>query len=404
MTTTVRIKFRPSTVAGRPGTIVYLVTHRRVVRQIMTDYKLYPHEWDESRSTVAAMNNEDISNERKEIILFVAMRLRQDMDRLDMVIRNLNGRKMAYTSDNVVDSYHELIRTHSFKFFMEDTISRLKRMGKERTSETYTSALVSFMRFRKGKDLLFEEITSSLMTEYEAWLQSNHVRMNTISFYNRILRAVYNRAVEQEITSQRYPFKHVYTGIDKTIKRAIPLKDIKRIKDLDLSFKPSLDFARDIFLFSFYTRGMSFVDIAYLKKSDLQNGILSYQRRKTNQTLAIRWEKCMQEILDKHPANDTGYLLPVIKKAGDERRQYRNALRLVNNKLKKISELAGLHTNLTMYVSRHSWASAAKDQNIPLSVISEGMGHDSERTTQIYLASLDASKVDKANRLILGKL
>lgn len=404
MTTTVKIKFRPSTVVGRPGAIVYLVTHRRIVRQITTDYKLYPHEWDESKSTVIATNNEDISNERNEIITFVSMRLRQDMDRLNMVIQNLNDKKIAYTSDNVVTAFHELMRTHSFKLFMENTIFRLKRLGKERTSETYTSTLVSFMRFRKGRDLLFEEMTSDLMMEYEAWLTSNGVRMNTVSFYNRILRAVYNRTVEQELTSQRYPFKHVYTGTDKTVKRAIPLKDIKRIKELDLSLKPTLDFARDLFMFSFYTRGMSFVDMAYLKKTDLRNGILTYIRRKTKQTLLVKWEKCMQKILDKHPTGDSEYLLPIIRDRNNERRQYRNMLRLVNNNLKKISMLAGLHTNLTMYVSRHSWASAAKDQNIPLSVISEGMGHDSENTTLIYLASLDTSRVDMANELILGKL
>jgi len=242
------------------------------------------------------------------------------------------------------------------------------------------------------------------MTEYEASLKSYGVAMNTVSFYNRILRAVYNRAVEKEMTVQRYPFKHVYTGIDKTVKRAVPLKIIKRIKDLDLSFKSSLDFARDMFLFSFYTRGMSFIDMAYLKKKDLQNGILSYRRRKTGQQLFIKWEKSMQEIIDKYPANENGYLLPIIKTDRNERLQYRNALRLVNNKLKEISVSIGLQAKLTMYVSRHSWASIAKSQNIPLSVISAGMGHDSENTTQIYLASLDNSTIDKANDLILKKL
>ena len=215
---------------------------------------------------------------------------------------------------------------------------------------------------------------------------------------------MYNRAVEKEMTVQRYPFKHVYTGIDKTVKRAVPLKIIKRIKDLDLSFKSSLDFARDMFLFSFYTRGMSFIDMAYLKKKDLQNGILSYRRRKTGQQLFIKWEKSMQEIIDKYPANENGYLLPIIKTDRNERLQYRNALRLVNNKLKEISVSIGLQAKLTMYVSRHSWASIAKSQNIPLSVISAGMGHDSENTTQIYLASLDNSTIDKANDLILKKL
>lgn len=112
----------------------------------------------------------------------------------------------------------------------------------------------------------------------------------------------------------------------------------------------------------------------------------------------------MQEIIDKYPDCHTDYLLPVIRRHEEEQSQYRNALRLINNKLKEIAVLAGLQTNLTMYVSRHSWASIAKSKNIPLSVISEGMGHDSEATTQIYLASLDSAMIDRANRTILKEL
>ena len=403
MTTTIKVKFRPSTVAGRPGSIIYLVTHRRVVRQITTGYKIYPDEWDEKQSTLIVRGNKE-SNGRFEYITLVAKRIRQDLERLEVVIYELDSKNFGFTSDDVVASFHGFIKSHSFRCFMEESIDRLKRLNKERTAETYTSALNSFMRFRNGRDALFDEITSDLMIEYEVWLRGNGVKMNTVSFYNRILRAVYNCAVEKELVMQRYPFRHVYTGIDKTVKRAIALEDIKRIKELDLFFKPSLDFARDMFLFSFYTRGMSFVDMAYLKKSDLQNGILTYRRRKTKQTLHIKWERCMQNLVDKYPVTDTEYLLPIIKRQDSERLQYRNALHLVNDKLKTIAELIGLHTNLTMYTSRHSWASIARNQDIPLAVISEGMGHESENTTLIYLASLDNSKVDKANELILEKL
>ena len=220
----------------------------------------------------------------------------------------------------------------------------------------------------------------------------------------RILRAVYNRAVEKDLTTNRNPFKHVYTGIDKTIKRAIPLKAIKQIKNLDLSLQPSLDFARDMFLFSFYTRGMSFIDMAYLKKNDLSNGILSYRRRKTGQQLFIRWEKCMQEIVDKYDADYySPYLLPILKYPYD-RSQYKNMLYRTNKSLKDVAKVVGLSIPLTLYVARHSWASIAKSKNIPISVISEGMGHDSEITTQIYLASLDNAVVDRANAQILKDL
>jgi integrase len=277
-------------------------------------------------------------------------------------------------------------------------------LGKVRTSETYTATLKSFMTFRENQDVPLDGITSDLMLLYEAYLKVRDVRMNTISFYMRILRAVYNRAVEKKLTSQNNPFRHVYTGVEKTVKRAIPIKAIKALKELDLSLKPSLNFARDMFLFSFYTRGMSFIDMAYLKKSDLKNGILTYRRRKTGQQLTIKWEKCMEEIISKYSKNETDYLLPIIKKKENERRQYDNALHLVNHHLKALSDILQLQRPLTMYVARHSWASAAKAKNVPLSVISEGMGHDSEATTQIYLASLETSVVDKANKMILGLL
>ena len=288
---------------------------------------------------------------------------------------------------------------------MQGVIAQLQQMGKQRTSETYRCTLKSFMQFREDKDVLLEDIDSDLMLMYEAYLYNRGLTKNSTSFYMRILRAVYNRAVEKDLTTNRNPFKHVYTGIDKTVKRAIPLKAIKHIKKLDLSLQPSLDYARDMFLFSFYTRGMSFIDMAYLKKKDLSNGILSYRRRKTGQQLFIRWEKCMQGIVDKYENPQSEFLLPIIKRADkDNRLQYQSTLRFVNNHLKSIIALLNVEFPISMYTARHSWASIARSKNIPISVISEGMGHDSEMTTQIYLASLDNAVVDRANAQILKDL
>ncbi|MBR5856412.1 MAG: integrase catalytic domain-containing protein, partial [Bacteroidales bacterium] len=172
----------------------------------------------------------------------------------------------------------------------------------------------------------------------------------------------------------------------------------------DLASNRSLELARDLFLFSFYTRGMSFVDMSYLTTHNLNDGILSYRRKKTGQLLFIKWEKCMQDIVDKYRVDCYGeYLLPIITNPlYDSRKQYLNSLSYTNKKLKKIACQIGLHTTLTMYVARHSWASIAKQNKIPISIISEGMGHDSESTTQIYLASLDTSAVDRANNIILN--
>lgn len=396
---TVRIKYRPSIRTGKEGTVYYRITHKQTIRQITTPYRIFREEWDAQKSEVALA-----CGGRELFLRTVREHTARDTERLRTIIGRLETAGCAFTADDIVDRFLAPAHEGSFVRFMEELVARLQHLGKIRTSETYAAAAESFMRFRGGRDLLLDEIDSDLMVEYQTYLRQRGLAMNTVSFYNRILRAAYNRAVEKGLAEQRHPFRHVYTGVDKTVKRAIPLQAIRRIKNLDLSARPSLEFARDMFLFSFYTRGMSFIDMAHLRKQDLRNGILSYRRRKTGQQLFIKWEQCMQEIAGKHAAKGSDRLLAIIRTPDNALRQYRNALRLVNNKLKTISAMAGLQTNLTMYVSRHSWASIARSKHVPVSVISEGMGHDSEATTQIYLASLDNSLIDRANSMILKNL
>ena len=394
----IKIKFRPSTVEGKKGGLYFQIIQNRVIRQMNTDYKINAYEWDAEIESVV------VSGARANILCSIRERMEWDLSRFERIVRQLEQERRKYTADDVITLFHKVTKETSLFSFMHSVIIQLRQLGKIRTSETYTATLKSFMEFREEHDVPLDGVNSDLMLLYEAHLKAKGVRMNTISFYMRILRAVYNRAVEKDLTPQKYPFRHVYTGVDKTVKRAVPVKVIKALKELNLSMKSSLDFARDMFMFSFYTRGMSFVDMAYLKKTDLQNGILTYCRRKTGQRLTVKWEKCMEEIIKKYPSNSSTYLLPIIKEQGNERKQYDNALHLVNYRLKDLSGMLKLQRPLTMYVARHSWASVAKVRNVPLSVISEGMGHDSEKTTQIYLASLEASVVDKANKMILELL
>lgn len=398
---TIKVKFRPSTVADREGTIYYQIIHERKVRQLLSDYKVFATEWDEKRSMVITSHK----SERKTLILSIRERIRWDVERLTKIIRQLDNNGLAYAADDVIDEFNRYANEYSLFNFMESIIVKLKQNGKVRTSETYRATLNSFKKFRKDEDIVLDCLTSEIMEAYEAWHQSRGVAPNTVSFYTRILRAVYNRAVEDEIIENRNPFRHVYTGVDKTVKRALPIQTVKKIKGLDLSLAPALDYARDMFMMSFMLRGMSFIDMAYLRKTDLANGYVIYRRRKTGQQLTIEWTKEMQLILDKYPENTSDYLLPIIRNPGtNERCTYRNIGYNINHNLKKIAKKLDINIPLTLYVARHSWASAAKAKGIPISVISEGMGHDSEATTQIYLASLDTSVVDKANSLILKSL
>ena len=294
---TVKIKFRPSTVDGGQGTIFYQVIHNRVARQQKTGYRLYGYEWNSHLTEVVLPRFND---ERKRYLSEISDKIHMDVKSFQKIISGFEHSGCDYTADDVIAE------------FVSDN------------SETYTATLSSFKRFREDKDLTLDEMDTDMMMAYEAYLKRSGVSPNSSSFYMRNLRAVYNRAVEKELTTQRYPFKHVYTGVEKTLKRAVPLKTIKQIKEMDLSMNPTLGFARDMFLFSFYTRGMSFVDMAYLRKKDLNGNILSYRRRKTGQQLFIKWEMCMQEIVDKYDNPLSQYLLPIIKPLSeiDERKQY----------------------------------------------------------------------------------
>lgn len=398
-----KIDFKVSCPKSQEGMVYYQVSYKRTMKQICTGYKLYLHEWDKRSSEIVFSS---FSEERNAYLQVLQTKISNDKRILKRIIAVWEKRGASYTAKEVVQAFMRYQEgSLLLSSFMEKVMEQLRRAGKVRTSETYRSTLNSFMRFRKDEEVLLEEIDSDLMMDYETWLKSNGISMNTVSFYMRILRATYNRAVENNLIAQQYPFKHVYTGIAKTVKRAIPFRLIKRLKSMDLSSNKMYSFARDMFLFSFYTRGMAFVDMAFLRKKDLNKGTLSYRRKKTGQLLFIKWEPCMQEIVDRYFDAESPYLLPLIKKAGvKERNQYINGMHQINKYLGKIGEDMNIPVPLTLYVARHTWASVAKSKNIPLSVICEGMGHDSETTTRIYLTSLDTTPVDRANHLILNSL
>ena len=400
----IKLKFRVSSLPEKEGTLYFQIIHERVVKQIGTSYRIFESEWDKQRNDIAHLSL--ITPDRLNIIKSIREKLAWDKNRLNKIIQKLGKNGNCFSTDEIIHEYFVQSSDKTTVFeYIKIQMTRLKIAGKERTSETYKQMLFSFMKFRSGEDLSFDMVNEGLIFQYESHMRISNLCRNTTSFYLRIFRSIYNRAVEDGLTEQSYPFKRVYTGVDKTSKRAINLKEIKKIKDLDLSQTPALDFARDIFLFSFYMRGMSFVDIAYLKKKNLVNGFVVYNRRKTGQQLVVKWEKQMEAIANKHLNSNKPFLFPIItKEDGTERKQYLNKMMLINRYLKKIAELAKINIPLTMYVARHSWASIAQSQNIPMQVISLGMGHDNEETTRIYLASIQTSVIDSANNKILNLL
>lgn len=286
-------------------------------------------------------------------------------------------------------------------------IAQVREEGRFSTASNYRTALRSFQRFLGGEQLLLKDLTPSLVSRYERWLKSARISMNTISCYMRSLRAVYNKAVEEHQVTDLRPFKDSYTGYPPTDKRSISVAEIRKLQEVPLRPGSTLQLVRDIFLFCLFACGIPFVDVAFLRKSQIDgDGNLTYRRRKTNQQIRLKLPPCALEIVRRYESHHTDYVFPVLTRDHPDEayRQYRDRLTYYNRQLKKLAQLAGISHKLTSYVSRHSWASLAYDSNADVSVISKGLGHTSSRTTYIYIKGIDDTRLDDANQKIVNEI
>lgn len=294
----------------------------------------------------------------------------------------------------------------SVTVYMRQCIAELIGNGKKSTAHNYQSALNSFNRFLQGRELFLDELESTLIEAYEVWLEREGLSQNSSSFYMRQLRAIWNKSITEGLVvpDSGNPFENVFTGTRKTAKRGLLESSILSMERNLNNLLYEQAFALSMFLFCYYTRGMSFIDLAHLKKTDIKNGMLIYVRHKTGKQLQIEILPQMQAIIDRYAQEvaNSLYLFPILQVEGKSK-NYENALRLQNKRLAKVSVKLGLSVILTTHVARHSWASVARDKNISIHIISEAMGHSSILVTQIYLSSLNGSVINEANRIVLSK-
>ena len=310
--------------------------------------------------------------------------------------------------------------------FLELEVDSLNRRNKLGLAENYQYSGNSFRGYLgtlHKKDIPLSNVSEELLIAYQQWLWNRGVKRNTSAFYMRNLHAVYNKAVVQGLVTDRKPFVLVQTNITHTEKRAVPPELIRDISTLDISAglvslgqdprkKPfqkmlrKLTFSRDTFIFCFCARGLTFVDFAYLRHENIRHGCICYDRRKTSQHLEVEIQPQMQAFIDKYAVAGGPYLFPVLTSTDIKKAhyQYNSAIRRYNKHLNILSKMLSLDKSLTSYVSRHSWATTAYHANIPISHISEGMGHTSEKTTRIYLKSLESSKIDIENKRLLDEI
>lgn len=444
---TFKFVFRPSAKAGRhEGSLSLRVIHGRRPKTVSLSCRLYAEEWDGEAQAVVYP---DDAPKR-------AAYLRRVQDRIDTCTGKVNAilweleRKGTYATEEILEHYRESPDDGNLLGYARALGAELRRNGQYRTGKAYMTVCRGLVRFNSGIDISLSQIDSRLVKRFEAYLKENGKEPNTIGYYMRNLRVVYNRAVKANriVATGENPFEEVFTGVEETKKRALTAREVNRLGDIDFEsllkeHRPgtqqyiniqNLYSAWRLFFFCLYAQGMCFVDLAYVKKSQIRDGVLRYYRKKTGKQIAVPVNEGMQNIIDSFAGEtrNSRYLFPILKgaephggngenkesknnkddgedKEGSDgndnnesnRKQYETALRTQNRRLKRLAKMAGVEKTVSTHVARHSWATICKNEMLPLSVICEGLGHSSEKMTRKYLASFDHSILGNAGKTVL---
>ncbi|GKH13642.1 MULTISPECIES: site-specific integrase [Bacteroides] len=269
--------------------------------------------------------------------------------------------------------------------------------------QTYNSLL----EFNKHLNIYFVDIDVSWLKRYEAWLRKQGLASNTIKGKFVDIRTMYNIAIDENIVKvEHYPFRKFKIAKlqQETAKRAISKEDITRIIEYKTD-NPLVQFAIDIFTFSYIMGGINFVDISTLTKENMMDNRLVYIRHKTKKLIQLPLQDKAIELIEKYHDDGNPYLFPILKAYHKTEQQKFNRVHKiisnVNNRLKKIGKDLEIPVTLTTYVARHSHATVLKKAGVATSIISESLGHSSEKITQVYLDSFGNEQMDEAMKNLL---
>lgn len=296
--------------------------------------------------------------------------------------------------------------------FMKQLIRSLKEEGRYSTAHIYQSTLNAFVRFSKTDKVQINQLERAVLKRFENYLRNKECSWNTVSTYMRTLRSTYNKAVDEGLViGKERLFKHVYTGVKVTVKRALEANEMNRLLNVRTPhpLSPNLQKSRAWITLMFLLRGMPFIDLAHLHKKDLQDSVISYRRHKTGSPLAVEVPPEAGRIIEQYRNNDADspYLLPILsgEKTGEEAyTEYRHTLRKLNRNLKQLAVYCGIRAQISSYTSRHTWATLAKYCHLPEQLICDALGHSSVKMTETYLKGFKDEELSKANEVIINHI
>ena len=401
MITSVKLMLNKSRILNNGSyPLVFQVIHNRRKKLLYTGYRMKEEVFDESEGKI--MNGVGSTFTATEVVK-MNRELRKMRNQIDIRIRQLERTREEFTVEDILTQ--NAFGTGKSQFYLlryiNVQIERKQELKKVGMAAAYKSTRSSLAKFIGRPDVRMSEVDLAFVRRYEDFLYSNGASGNTVSYYLRNLRSLYNQAVTDGYHPRgEYPFAKAQTRPAKTVKRALSRTDMQNLADLNLENEPELEFTRDLYLFSFYAQGMAFVDIVLLKKTDICNGVLTYSRHKSKQLIRIVVTPQMQGVIDKYNTENE-YLFPIISgEYASGYQKYRLALGRINRHLKKIAVVADIKVPLTTYTARHTWATLARDYGAPISVISAGLGHTSEEMTRVYLKDFDVSMLNQVNSIV----
>lgn len=381
----------------------------RVTKNRKTKYHFIGHScqlkfWD----TKLSLPNKKHSNQRTLIALID--KIKSDANK---ILMNLENEEVDFSSDTIVNL---LIRNQSnltVLSLFEEKIAQLEEQGRIGTANVFKSTKNNVKSYLKNKDVVVSQINYQFLKKWEEWLNAKGNKLNSDFVHLRTFKTLLNDAKRESLVNPNFdPFKEFsfkkYRGL-KTEKKALTKDQINKLIKLKLPEDSRLNETKNLFLFSYYTKGMNFTDMAFLKWNQIESGILKYTRKKTTQDFKFRLIEPVIEILQYYKSftfkTSKNYVFPVLNekhvtpKSIDSRID--KVLKTVNSDLKVIAELIGIDANLTFYAARHSAASIMKKSGVSETIISESLGHTSEKTTRIYLSSFDDDVLFKANQVLI---
>ena len=293
--------------------------------------------------------------------------------------------------------------------FMKQVAKGLQMEGNFGTAHVYRSSLNAIIAYRGKGDFTFHEVTPEWLKGFEIHLRGRGCSWNTVSTYLRTFRAVYNRAVDcRGAVYVPHLFRSVYTGTRADRKRALCDEDMQKVfakLPSSPAVTPAMRRTQELFVLMFLLRGLPFVDLAYLRKSDLHDNVITYRRRKTGRPLSVTLTREAMVLLKRYMNRDSSspYLFSLLESREGTKeayREYQLALRSFNQQLLLLGQLLGLGDRLSSYTARHTWATTAYYCEIHPGIISEAMGHSSITVTETYLKPFRNKKIDEANQLV----